>query len=505
MSSLKRAWLYVIRKKSRSILLFLVTFVLACCLLAGAALKSSADAEAEQVRQSLGSSFMITVDSTNPANYVEKDYYGMLMDSYVGPVLTMEDVEQILAVDGVTQYTTDNSWLVWTDLTLKPGSHTRNYQEYLNASSFDEQKMIDTQWAMTGGIQGQLLDSQTATMRAVGNGDVSNNFQIGALSIVEGRNIREDDAHKAVISTDLAERNGLSIGDTFSIAMREGIIRPTDDQFRLVGQEIPLEIVGLFQANFQQELIMVNNISIMQESTLTENLIYVDMETWNEFYSYLYGDQLEERLQTFGEITFFVEDPRDLDRIMAEVASINDIGDNFIMEKDDASYQAAVQPLEQISTFSAIIMAVAAVGCLVILCLSFAMWMRSRELEAGILLSIGCSRRSIIVQFVLETILIVLPALLLAAALSGPIIEGVGAMANAMATPQAGGEPFTLDYMDMIAYIAPSGPVTLEYALSFPVGLIAGAGVLLIAVIGVLLASSRFLRESPKELLSSFR
>ena len=53
MSPLKRAWLYVIRKKSRSILLFLVTFVLACCLLAGAALKSSADAEAAQIRQSI--------------------------------------------------------------------------------------------------------------------------------------------------------------------------------------------------------------------------------------------------------------------------------------------------------------------------------------------------------------------------------------------------------------------------------------------------------------------
>ena len=504
MSSLKRAWLYVIRKKSRSILLFLVTFVLACCLLAGAALKSSADAEAEQVRQSLGVSFIITVDTTNPANYTKKDYYGMIIDSYVGPVLTMEDVEQILAVDGVTQYTTDNRWLIWTDLSLKPGACLKDYTEYVNASP-EEQKMMDASWSMTGGVQGQLLASQTATMQAVGNGDASNNFQIGALSIAEGRNIREDDAHKAVISTDLAERNGLSIGDTFSIAMREGTFRPTDDQFRLVGQEIPLEIVGLFQANFQQELIIINNISIMQESMLTENLIYVDMETWDEVCSYLYGDQAQEYSETFGEITFLVEDPRDLDRIMADVAAINNIGDNFIMKKDDASYQAAVRPLEQISTFSAIIMAVAAVGCLVILCLSFAMWMKSRELEAGILLSIGCSRRSIIAQFVLETVLIVLPALLLAVALSGPIIEGVGAMANAMATPQAGAEPFTVDRWTMVAYIAPSGPVTLEYALSLPLGLIAGAGVLLIAVIGVLLASSRFLRESPKELLSSFR
>ena len=505
MSSLKRAWLYVIRKKSRSILLFLVTFVLACCLLAGAALKSSADAEAEQVRQSLGVSFIITVDTTNPANYTKKDYYGMIIDSYVGPVLTMEDVEQILAVDGVTQYTTDNSWDVWTDLQLYPSMYAYIVEDYLAASP-EEQELIDSHWAIVGGIQNHLLCSQVTTMRAVGNGDLSNNFQIGALSIVEGRNIREDDAHKAVISTDLAERNGLTVGDTFTIAMREGTFRPTDDEFRLVGQEIPLEIVGLFQINFQQEMVVaVDNSPLLAESMLTENLVYVDMETWDEVCSYLYGDQAQEYSETFGEITFFVEDPRDLDRIMAEVASINDIGDNFIMEKDDASYQAAVHPLEQISTFSAIIMAVAAVGCLVILCLSFAMWMRSRELEAGILLSIGCSRRSIIVQFVLETILIVLPALLLAAALSGPVIEGVGAMANAMATPQAGAEPFTLDYMDMIAYIAPSGPVTLEYALSLPLGFIAGAGVLLIAVIGVLLASSRFLRESPKELLSSFR
>lgn len=502
MTALRRAVLYLIRKKGRSILLLIVVFVMGSSIQVGMSLKAGADQEAENVRRSMGSTFRITVNTNNPANYEEKIINGIKHDIYAGPLLYQEDIDAIMGVEGVTDYIIDTSFYVWVDLELRPGLYAYSCEEYLMASP-EEQKEIDESLWVIGGMDSRFLHKQVVDYIACGNGELQGNFRVGALEITEGRNLQNGDEYKAVISANLAERNGLEVGDTFTMAAREGIYRQVEDLFKILGEPIEVTIVGLFNVNFEQDVDEINGFVISGESDFLENLIYIDMKAGGQIRASLGQDP--DAMETYGTFTFFVEDPEDLERVMEEAAEINNIGENFNIEKDDTSYRAIVRPLEQIGIYTTVTMGIIVIGSLVILSLVFTMWMRSREREMGILLSIGLTKRSITGQFVLESMIVVVIGLILAMALSGVMIDGAGELANSLATPKETGEVFEMHAWEPVAYRVSSGEINVEYSLTVwtVLGMVLGTGA--VTAGSVILAARRTMKAKPKEILSSLR
>lgn len=62
MNFISRAWLYMIRKKGKSILLFFVLLIMATFVLTALALGNASDAAQQNLRKSLGGSFNIHFD-----------------------------------------------------------------------------------------------------------------------------------------------------------------------------------------------------------------------------------------------------------------------------------------------------------------------------------------------------------------------------------------------------------------------------------------------------------
>ena len=99
---MNRAWLYIIRKKGKSILLFIILLVMATFVLTALALGNASKSAQEDLRKSLGGSFLIGFDYTenNPYLKVENVEGGTLM--YSTQQISPELVEQIRGIGGVT-------------------------------------------------------------------------------------------------------------------------------------------------------------------------------------------------------------------------------------------------------------------------------------------------------------------------------------------------------------------------------------------------------------------
>ena len=83
MNFMNRAWLYIVRKRGKSILLFVILLVMATFVLTALALGNASKAAQQELRQSLGGSFLIGFDYTenNPYLKVESVDGGTLMYS----------------------------------------------------------------------------------------------------------------------------------------------------------------------------------------------------------------------------------------------------------------------------------------------------------------------------------------------------------------------------------------------------------------------------------------
>lgn len=101
MNFISRAWLYITRKKGKSILLFIVLLIMATFVLTALALGNASDTAQQNLRKSLGGSFDVYFDysENNPYLKVEQVEGGTIM--YSTQQIAPELVEQIRAIEGV--------------------------------------------------------------------------------------------------------------------------------------------------------------------------------------------------------------------------------------------------------------------------------------------------------------------------------------------------------------------------------------------------------------------
>ncbi len=124
---IKRSLLYLRRKYKRSVLLFLLLFVISFSLAIGVTVWNSIGAVTKEVQNKLGTSFNFRLPSavTNNEAYYEDvtDSEGNLIKSYIGPKLNDDIIRTILEqVDGISDYNAQIDKYVYVDnANLIPG------------------------------------------------------------------------------------------------------------------------------------------------------------------------------------------------------------------------------------------------------------------------------------------------------------------------------------------------------------------------------------------------
>lgn len=369
MNFITRAWLYIIRKKGKSILLFIVLLLIATFVLTTLSIGKAMEVAQKNLRQSLGGEFLIAPDysSDNPYFKVEQVEDGMIM--YSTQQILPSLVEKIRNIDGVKYCDARFENIINTDL------------EYFSGNiSLDEELVRSTK------------------IIGVWKSEESGLFTSGKIKLIEGRHINPQDENKVIISKDLADKNGLKIGDT---------IKNDEDA--------TLEIIGLFTTSeiedFNDKIATYDKIQNLMISDLSSLVTMADSPM----------------VQGFNELTVTVEDPLNIEKIISEVRKNDDVDwKGFTITMDTETYDNASTSLVQLSSLVSTILVVVVISSIAILSLILTMWARARIHETGIFLSVGIKKVSILGQYITEVLIIAVVAFSLSYFPSNLIANQVG-------------------------------------------------------------------------------
>ena len=281
-------------------------------------------------------------------------------------------------------------------------------------------------------------------------------FRSEVFKLIEGKNIAREQAGKVLVHEALAKKNQWKIGDKVSL--------------KVLGEEKTLELLiqGIFTGKKQEKYTGMS-------SDFSENMMFTDYATMAQIFG-------KKKLVT--SLKILVSDSKKLATLKAEMNKKSVQLEDYEISEEENRFSGMVESLDMVKQMIfMMIMAVIGAG-IIVLSLVLILWVRERMYEIGILLAIGRSKIKIVGQFILELILISLPAMILAAIL-GRIF--VGWILGAVLQKEG------LDNLDLSSFTTGGG---LDiFAMSY--GLL-----ILIIVLAVIAASWMILTKKPKEILA---
>ena len=350
----KRAWLYVRRNTKRTIQLFLLFTILMTISLLGFTLHTASREAVVQLRGSIGGYFMIQAGSDG------RERTG---DALLGQVKTLDNISRWNGVDTYYMYA--------EGLKLVPGAH------------FGSESVEEFMPKCIGCIDSSLHER----------------FLTSYFQLSEGRHITPDDVHTVIVSKDVAEQNGLKLGDTIPLSVVEGV---RDWRENAYGTRVSLEIVGIY-ATTHNEAVSPST----PECDLQENILFTDINTAKELFQIKFPERTAEEYTYSSGLMLFLKDPARMEETVALLKQQPYADrDSLIISENSAAYEQAAGPIQKAETISRLLLVVILVISITILSLSLLMWTRERMTEIGILISLGLSGRDICAQMLMENYLV---------------------------------------------------------------------------------------------------
>lgn len=335
MNVYKRALLYVIRKKGKSLTLFLLLFLITESVMVGISIRDGTAKAAENLRATIGASF------TMSGNINNLDFHdGEAGYSTEKIPISLKAVEQMKNVEGIKTYNAEQHTCV-----------TAEGIYYLS------------------GMSNGNLSANTETA-------CQTDFMNRILELAEGRHITEDDRDAALISDKLAAENHLQVGS-------ELVLKSASNDSR---EQAKILIVGLYSSDGKMEY--------DNDTIFTTHDIYWKLSGQKPFgYS--------------GNVTFYVNDPKELNHIVEQVQQIESIQwEDYFIRINESEYKAVAYQIQTMERLTEILITVIAGVGFIVLALVLAMRIRNRIHEAGIFLSIGESAPQIMLQLIFEILMI---------------------------------------------------------------------------------------------------
>lgn len=229
-------------------------------------------------------------------------------------------------------------------------------------------------------------------------------FMNGILKLSEGRHITEDDRDAALISDKLAAENHLQVGSELVLESASG------DS----GEQTKVLIVGLYSSD--------NKMEYDNDTIFTTHDIYWKLSGQKPFgYS--------------GNITFYVTDPKELNRIVEQVQQITSIQwEDYFIRINESEYKAVAYQIQTMERLTEILITVIAGVGFIVVALVLAMRIKNRIHEAGIFLSVGESALQIMLQLICEILMIAVLVFLVSPMLGRFIVGQVEAALKNMGT-----------------------------------------------------------------------
>ena len=363
MNVYKRALLYVIRKKGKSLTLFLLLFLITESVMVGISIRDGTAKAAENLRATIGASF------TMSGNINNLDFH----DGEAGYTaekipISLNTVEQMRNIEGIKTYNAEQ--------------HTSVTAEGIYYLS---------------GMSSGSLSANTETA-------CQTDFMNRILELAEGRHITEDDRDAALISDKLAAENHLQVGS-------ELVLKSASNDSR---EQAKILIVGLYSSDGKMEY--------DNDTIFTTHDIYWKLSGQKPFgYS--------------GNVTFYVNDPKELNHIVEQVQQIESIQwEDYFIRINESEYKEVAYQIQTMERLTEILITVIAGVGFIVVALVLAMRIKNRIHEAGIFLSVGESAPQIMLQLICEIFMITVLVFLVSPMLGRFIVGQVEAALKNMGT-----------------------------------------------------------------------
>ena len=370
MGIIKRGTLYLWRKKNKTIILFLILFVLTIVLIMSTMLLNSTNDALTNLRNSLGGYFKIDANT-------EQGFYNYVDDELVNEVLDSD----------ISDFTGNDTIYSLVDFGLVEGRFSAENDE----------------------------KSKLARIIGTTSSKYDEYFVLKSLQLETGRHIKAKDQNVALISENVAKKNGLSIGDYINM---EYYSDPpiSDDKINV---ECQLEVIGIFSVKRTQN----KQSATTAECDIVDNFIFTDTYSIRTLLNGVTGKAID----SYSDgVIFYVKDPKILDAKIKDINSkLNFEEDRYVITKNNKIYEASAAVLNRINGLVFSIIVVVIIVASIILSLVLMLWIRDRVYEMGILISIGIRKCDIFIQQFTENMLITLSAFFMAGMILGISISPI--------------------------------------------------------------------------------
>lgn len=224
-------------------------------------------------------------------------------------------------------------------------------------------------------------DNQKVNLFSYDDLEADGPFADQSFRFTKGKLIGPETQYSAVINVGLADANGLQIGDTITFKAESG-------------KTVTVEVIGEYLAG---------NESRQENSTFAvnrmENQIYIDTTTYSE----LFGNN------GFYKVSACTDQPEILGTLAKNTQEI--LQDKAEITTSDVLYQQMKAPLTQITRVVALMRLLTFFTGTAIISLLLCMWMRSRQKEMAVFLSMGEQKSILFFQALLEASVVFIMAL----------------------------------------------------------------------------------------------
>lgn len=353
---IKNAFSYVTRKGVKSLIICLVILFMSTLSLIGLSIKDATNVSANKSFSSITNSF--TMEINRQYNFGTPRGAGNIKGQDINKITNSKDIDScVKRINSVADL--ENLDLVQTS----------------NISSNPSKNF-----------------NRTVMLTGVNDSKKESKFVSGAYKLVSGKHLTSKDSHQVLIHKDLAQKNGLKVGDTFWLKSN---LYDADNE-KGADERVKVKIKGLFDGH--------NSGGVTAAQELYENNLITDLDTAAK----VYGNTRDTAV--YQDATFFVKGNKDLDRVMKNIEKLDIDWKNYVLIKSTSNYPALQQSISSMYSIANKLFIGSIIFAGVVVALLLLLWMNARKKEIAIFMSIGISKGKIFIQFVTELIMISIPA-----------------------------------------------------------------------------------------------
>lgn len=408
----KRAFLSITRRKSKSILLFIILFVVANLIITTIAIKNSADESVEFAKQSIGSEVTLSIDMQGLRQNLRNggtSSTGTRQGIEI-PEISIEDALSIANSKYISSY----SYGFDAYANVKDMDTVESEMEKMGEVEVPNDAISGTtngrgqmpgngNFTMNMGDFRQNLVAGDVTIEATNSFSNLSGVKSGTLELVNGEASSLDEENTVIVSYDFAELNELTVGSEITLIHTES------------EQEITLTVVGIYE-NSETGNDMRN--MLMNSS----NTMYVNLSTGEKFMT---EEKYNEGNYGIDSCVYYLTEPENYEVFVEEAETKVDLeANNLKLSIDESTYQRMVGSIESIGNFSQIILVVVIFASVLLVTLIINAQIKERNYEMGVLLSLGEKKAKIVGQIAIELVVIATVAFVLST-FTGTLISNV--------------------------------------------------------------------------------